>query len=128
MGLARRPGGFPIERRPARLTGRLDGSHAHHRQSPNAHVFRYICVAGIDPDTGKHIRPTVRGRLSRALLRENGGPFDIAGLVDLGEVIPVGVAPEVEDHFFYHWQARYLDTLTPALLALPPVLRSRDIR
>ncbi len=44
----------------------------------------------------------------------SGGPFDIAGLVDLGEVIPEGVAPEVEDHFFYHWQARNLDTLTPS--------------
>ncbi|HEU0027601.1 MAG TPA: hypothetical protein VFQ25_10845 [Ktedonobacterales bacterium] len=75
--------------------------------------FPYICVAGIDPDTGKHIRPTIKGRLPRALLRAEGGPFDIAGLVDLGEVIPEGVAPEVEDHRFRHWDARYLETCSP---------------
>lgn len=75
--------------------------------------FPAICVAGIDLDTGKHIRPTGRLRLTRALLRAEGGPFDIAGLVDLGDVVPEGVAPEVEDHFFYHWQARYLETYAP---------------
>jgi hypothetical protein len=74
----------------------------------------YICVAGIDPETGAHIRPTQRGRLTRTLLRSEGGPFDIAGLVDLGEVIPEGVAPEVEDHLFRHWAARYLETTTPS--------------
>jgi hypothetical protein len=47
------------------------------------------------------------------LLRAEGGPFDIAGLVDLGEVLAEGVAPEVEDHFFYHWQARHIETLSP---------------
>ena len=74
----------------------------------------YICVAGIEPESGAHIRPTMRGRLSRELLRTNGGPFDIAGLVDLGAVIPEGVAPEVEDHSFHHWAARYVETVTPA--------------
>jgi hypothetical protein len=73
----------------------------------------FICVAGVDPATGAHIRPTMRGRLSRELLRPNGGPFDLAGLVDLGAVTPEGVAPEIEDHAFHHWAARYLDTLTP---------------
>ncbi len=76
--------------------------------------FPYICVAGIDPDTGKHIRPTSKGRLPRALLRSEGGPFDIAGLVDLGEVVAEGVAPEVEDHAFRHWVARYLETCSPS--------------
>lgn len=76
--------------------------------------FPYICVAGIDPGTGKHIRPTLRGRLTRALLRAEGGPFDIAGLVDLGEVVAEGVAPEVEDHLFRHWRARYLKTCSPS--------------
>ncbi|HEX9039046.1 MAG TPA: hypothetical protein VF808_18840 [Ktedonobacterales bacterium] len=73
----------------------------------------FICVAGIDPTTGAHIRPTMRGRLSRELLRENSGPFDIAGLVDLGEVTAEGVAPEIEDHVFRHWASRYMVTLTP---------------
>lgn len=39
----------------------------------------YICVAGIDLETGSHVRPVLpSGRLSAALLRRNGGPFDIA--------------------------------------------------
>lgn len=74
----------------------------------------YICVAGIEPETGAHIRPTMRGRLTRELLRTNGGPFDLAGLVDLGAVVPEGVAPEIEDHTFHHWAARYIETMTPS--------------
>lgn len=74
----------------------------------------YICVAGIDPRSGKHIRPTTRGRLSRSLLRTLGGPFDIGALVDLGEVVPDGIAPEVEDHRFEPWRAHYRDSVAPA--------------
>jgi hypothetical protein len=91
--------------------------------------YPYICVAGIDPETGRSIRPTAKGRLPRALLRAEGGPFDIGGLVDLGEVIPEGVAPEVEDHRFHHWAARYLETCSPGQfwatlqLAARPALR-----
>lgn len=73
----------------------------------------YICVAGINPETCEHIRPTTYGRLSRRLLSVEGGLFDIAAIVDLGETIPDGVAPEVEDHHFEPSDALLLSTTTP---------------
>jgi hypothetical protein len=61
----------------------------------------YICVAGIDLDTGRHIRPVTDGRrLGAHLLRYNHGPFDIGAVIDLGTVRYVGRAPEVEDYDF----------------------------
>lgn len=61
----------------------------------------YICVAGIDPTTGKHVRPVLLGtRLTRALLSDEGGPFGLGAVVDIGPVQPNGSAPEVEDHLF----------------------------
>ncbi len=74
----------------------------------------YICVAGLDPHTLQHIRPVLRGRLPRSLLRAEGGPFDIGALVDLGAVTGGGVAPEVEDHAFTHWMASYLSDYEPS--------------
>jgi hypothetical protein len=62
----------------------------------------YICVAGIDPQTGKHVRPVLNGRLSRDLLATRGGPFDMAAWVDLGPTIYAGTPPEIEDYAFTH--------------------------
>lgn len=74
----------------------------------------FICVAGLDPTTHQHIRPVLRGRLSRALLRAEGGPFDIGALVELGETVDEGAAPEVEDRAFTAWRATYLRDYEPA--------------
>jgi hypothetical protein len=60
----------------------------------------FVCVAGFDPDSKKHVRPVIHGRLSSDLLERFGGPFDIANLVELGEVTPTGTAPELEDNLF----------------------------
>lgn len=60
----------------------------------------YICVAGVDVSSGRHIRPVLRGRLTTDLLTINGGPFDIAALVELGTVKCCGHAPETEDYYF----------------------------
>jgi hypothetical protein len=61
-----------------------------------------ICIAGIDPDTADHIRPTTlrEDPITRALLRAEGGPLAIGAEVDLGEIEPDGSPPEVEDHLF----------------------------
>lgn len=72
----------------------------------------YICVAGVEPHSGKHIRPTGYGRLTRDLLYILGGPFDMAALVDIGNAIPDGITPEVEDHHCEPARARYLSTVT----------------
>lgn len=59
----------------------------------------HICVAGIDPDTGRRVRP-VAGQLGRKLLRKHGGPFDIRSIVEIGSYHTTGSSPEVEDTLF----------------------------
>jgi hypothetical protein len=82
----------------------------------------YICVAGIDPATGHHVRPIPEDdRPRRTQLVRHGGPFDIASLVDLGRASHVGHAPETEDYRFNPRKVRRVDTIAPqqfwALLA-----------
>jgi len=76
----------------------------------------YICVAGIDAATGKHVRPVLSGRLSAGLLRKNGGVFEIGGLVDLGAVKLVGHQPEIEDHLFSVGNLAYVKRVSPGEL------------
>src|SRR5688500_18632054 len=69
----------------------------------------YFCVAGIDVNTPRHIRPVLRrGRLTIDLLSTRGGPFDLGSVVDLGPASYAGYAPELEDHRFDPTQARWL--------------------
>jgi hypothetical protein len=69
----------------------------------------YVCVAGVDIHTLKHVRPVLRyGRLTTDLLRCNGGPLDIAAVVDVGPTAYAGHAPEVEDHYFDSARATWL--------------------
>jgi hypothetical protein len=61
----------------------------------------YFCVAGVDVNTSRHIRPVLRrGRLTIDLLSTGGGPFDVGSVVDLGPATYAGCAPELEDHRF----------------------------
>ena len=73
----------------------------------------YICVAGVDIETGAHVRPVLAHRLSEQLLRRHGGPFDIGALVDLGPVSWRGGAPELEDQAFEPRHARWIQDLPP---------------
>ncbi|MGH2516898.1 MAG: dual OB domain-containing protein [Ktedonobacterales bacterium] len=81
----------------------------------------YICVAGIETATGKHIRPVVQGRLTNSLLVRYGGSFDMAAVIQLGPVTYAGQPPEVEDYRFTPVSARHLHTATPA--AFWPLLK-----
>lgn len=74
----------------------------------------YICVAGIEVDSRRHVRPILGGgkRLTTSLLVRNGGPFDIAAVVDLGTTTPVPQKPETEDHLFVPSRARVVSTLS----------------
>jgi hypothetical protein len=65
-----------------------------------------ICVAGLEIDTGKHIRPVTAGGVNRRLLLRHGGPFDVGRIVDLGPVTPVPHPPEFEDFRFDPAKAR----------------------
>ena len=66
-------------------------------------------MAGVDVNTLKHVRPVLgHGRLTTDLLRRNGGPLDIAAVVDLGPTACAGRAPEVEDYYFDPARATWL--------------------
>ncbi|HEV3311976.1 MAG TPA: hypothetical protein VG815_15810 [Chloroflexota bacterium] len=59
-----------------------------------------ICVAGLTRE-GVHVRPCDGDvELQRKHLRINGGLFEIAAVVELGEVEEIGIPPEVEDRSF----------------------------
>ena len=74
----------------------------------------YICVAGVDTSTMRHVRPVLRyGRLTTDLLKPNGGPLDIGSVVDLGPTTCAGRAPELEDHRFEPTRARWLFDAEP---------------
>jgi hypothetical protein len=74
-----------------------------------------ICVAGIEPDSRRHIRPTTPANdpIDRRLLDEEGGPFGIGTLVDLGAVRANPSRPESEDHLFVTASARDVRQLDP---------------
>jgi len=73
-----------------------------------------ICVAGIECGSLTHMRPTTSKEelLTRELLRAEGGPFGPGALVDLGEVVPEGSPPEVEDRRFVTGHARHVEDLS----------------
>ena len=74
----------------------------------------YICVAGIDPASGKHVRPQPEDdRWRRPHTLRWGGPFDIGAMVDLGRASYIGCAPEVEDYRVRPTHARREADLTP---------------
>ncbi|MDP9454738.1 MAG: hypothetical protein CYG60_14880 [Actinobacteria bacterium] len=69
----------------------------------------YVCVAGVDVNTLRHVRPVLRyGRLTTALLRPNGGPLDIGSVVDLGPTEDASRPPELEDRYFDPAKAAWL--------------------
>jgi hypothetical protein len=73
----------------------------------------YICVAGIDPKSGHHVRPVLAGqRLGTGLLVKAGGPFDMGAVVDLGEVQHQSNPPETEDHLFVPANASFVRDLS----------------
>jgi hypothetical protein len=66
-----------------------------------------VCVAGLDVETGQHVRPVPpMSVLQSRVTAPRGGPFDMATVVDLGLSRPVPTPPEVEDVEFTWWHAR----------------------
>lgn len=90
-----------------------------------------VCVAGIEPEARRHIRPTTgpANPLSRALLTDAGGPFEVGAVVELGETTPVPSPPEVEDQRFDPAAARQIGRLKPEkYLGLLDEVAQRSIR
>jgi hypothetical protein len=74
----------------------------------------YICVAGLDVETGRHVRPVLEHRyLGTGLLARHGGPFDLGARVDLGSTHYAGQPPETEDQRFDPRFAHRLGYTTP---------------
>ncbi len=75
----------------------------------------FVCAAGIDVRSGRHVRPVLSsGRIVADLARSNGGLLTIGGLLDLGEAYPVGTPPQLEDHLVDPWQWRVVvDQMQP---------------
>src|SRR5215208_5579194 len=72
----------------------------------------YFCVAGVDVNTPRHIRPVLRrGRLTIELLSTGTGPFDVGSVVDLEPATYAGRAPELEAHHFDEDLGVYRDAL-----------------
>lgn len=84
----------------------------------------YVCVAGVDLDTGKHVRPVRFGRLPVEMTTWHRGDFDISAVIDFGRVQAVGSAPEVEDYRFSDKSMRALGSLSADQLWL--VLKSQE--
>jgi hypothetical protein len=60
---------------------------------------QHICVAGIDLESGEHVRPIiVRSRFDRNFLKCNGGPLDVSAIMRLGNITSIGTRPEIEDY------------------------------
>jgi hypothetical protein len=77
----------------------------------------FVCTAGIDLATGRHVRPLVQNvNLGTNLLHRNGGPFDIGLVVDLGLNWHIGRPPEIEDHLFMPLHAKVVRTAGAAEL------------
>jgi uncharacterized protein len=74
-----------------------------------------ICVAGIEPNTKRHIRPTTSrdDPITRNLLADHGGPFQLGTLVDLGIVRANPSPPESEDYLFETVMASAVGRLKP---------------
>lgn len=70
-----------------------------------------MCVAGIDLNTGLHVRPVLDHQMTIDLLSVHGGPFDMARIMDLGETRFVGKVPEVEDRWFEVQNVRHVGDL-----------------
>ena len=67
----------------------------------------HICVAGVDLETRRHVRPLLAdGPLPFYLLARYGGPFEMAWIVELGTPRPAPIPPHVEDRIFVPARAK----------------------
>ncbi len=71
----------------------------------------HICVAGIDIDKNKRIRPVAADALPGRLLVTNGGPLDVRRVIDIGRTAPRRSRPEIEDVRFEPRSIRLLNTM-----------------
>ncbi len=73
----------------------------------------FICAAGMNPATGQHIRPVLRGKqqFPATTLAVHGGPLAIGAVVDFKGAISAPVRPETEDHLVFQLLMRRAGTM-----------------
>lgn len=89
-----------------------------------------ICLAGVDTESLEHVRPTTSASepITRDLLREQGGPFGMGAVVELGSTQAVPVPPETEDHRFRTTNARFVEAMDgDEFVALLELVSSPDL-
>jgi hypothetical protein len=75
----------------------------------------HMCLAGVDVETQRHVRPVLAGgALPYELLARYGGPFDMGRIVQLGAMRPQPDPPHIEDHVFVAAWAKVERVATPA--------------
>ena len=73
----------------------------------------FMCVAGVDPSTKRHVRPVLGSQMRTSMLARHGGPFELGYRVELGETKFAGKVPEIEDRLFEASAARQLEAVPP---------------
>lgn len=73
----------------------------------------FVCVAGVDPTTERHVRPVLTSQMRTDMLACHGGPFELGYRVELGETKFVGKVPEIEDRLFEAAAAKRLEAVPP---------------
>ncbi len=71
----------------------------------------FMCAAGVDPTTRRHVRPVLASRMRTEMLACHGGPFELGCHVELRDTKFVGNVPEIEDRQFETVAARCLQRL-----------------
>jgi hypothetical protein len=90
----------------------------------------HVCVAGVDLDTHRHVRPVLlRDALTPGVLARNGGPFDMANVVQFTGRKRCPTKPHVEDRLFTPSRAKLVDTVdAERFWALLVTLSKRKLR
>ncbi len=73
----------------------------------------HVCAAGIDPATGRHVRPVWgRGTLGAQHLEKRGGWFALGARIEMGRTRPCGTPPHGEDRMFRDAEVRAAGALS----------------
>ncbi|MDA1051467.1 MAG: hypothetical protein O3C40_13445 [Planctomycetota bacterium] len=73
----------------------------------------FMCVAGIDLQTGRHVRPVLNSQMRTKFLACHGGPFEMGTIVDLGWTKSVGRPPAIEDVLFHRSEVQPVGDMPP---------------
>lgn len=74
----------------------------------------FVCVAGVEQGTTRHIRPVTNRQLRLEHIDSHGGVFGLGAIVDLDRVRSSASPPEIEDRSFLEHRLSRSGTAGPA--------------